>query len=79
MRSVRGPRGRWFRELLARRTGAVHVGARRIPVRATRVSSAATIAHVSEAIRTKYRTSKASVRAMVRPAVLATTAKLEPA
>jgi hypothetical protein len=34
---------------------------------------------VSEAIRAKYKTSRASVVAMVRPEVLATTARLEPA
>lgn len=77
VRSVRGAKGRWFRELLRRGEGAVHVGPRRIPVRATRVSDAAENARVSDAIQAKYDRPIASVRAMVRDEVLATTARLE--
>jgi len=79
VRSVRGPRGRWFRELLARKEGAIKVGRGRYPVRPVLVKDEATNELVSHAIRTKYRTSEASVAAMVRPEVLATTARLEPA
>lgn len=79
VRSVRGPRGRWFRELMARKEGAIKVGRGRYPVRPVLVKDEATNELVSQAIRTKYRTSKASVAAMVRPEVLATTARLEPA
>ena len=77
VRSVRGPRGRWFRELLAR-AGAIHVGRRRIPVRASKVTDDALNERVSGALRAKYRTPKASVVAMTRPEVLATTARLDP-
>ena len=79
VRSVRGPRGRWFRELMARKEGAIKVGRGRYPVRPVLVKDEATNELVSQAIRTKYGTSKASVAAMVRPEVLATTARLEPA
>jgi hypothetical protein len=79
VRSVRGARGKWFRRLLARKTGAIHVGRRRVAVRATRVTGTSVNAKVSDAISAKYRTSKASVAAMVRRDVLATTARLEPA
>lgn len=79
VRSVRGPKGRWFRELMARREGALKVGRVRYPVRPTLVADEATNELVGQAIRTKYKTSEASVVAMVRPEVLATTARLEPA
>jgi hypothetical protein len=79
VRSVRGARGKWFGRLMARRTGTIHVGRRRVPVRASRITGTATNAKVSDAIRAKYKTSRASVVAMVRPEVLATTARLEPA
>lgn len=79
VRSVRGAKGRWFRELLRTREGAVHVGSRRIPVRASRVNEAALNARISEAIQGKYDRPRASVLAMVRPEVLPTTARLDPA
>lgn len=79
VRSYRGPKGRWFRELLARKEGALMVGRVRYPVRPTLVKDEPTNERVSQAIRTKYKTSKASVAGMVRPEVLATTARLEPA
>jgi hypothetical protein len=80
VRSVRGEKGRWYREVSANPDGALHVGDRRIPVRAVPVTEEPTVAAVSEAYRDKYgRTSPASTRAMVRPETLPTTLKLEPA
>jgi hypothetical protein len=79
VRSVRGPKGRWFRELMARKEGAIKVGGVRYPVRPKLVKDEATNELVSRAIRTKYKTSQASVIAMLRPEVLETTARLEPA
>lgn len=78
VRSVRGAKGRWFRELLRAGEGAVHVGARRVPVRAVRVTDDDVNARVSAAIQEKYDPS-ASVLAMIREDVLSTTAELEPA
>ncbi len=78
VRSVRGEKGRWFRELLARQ-GAVHVGSRRVAVRATRVGDGAVNAAISDAFEEKYDRPRASVLAMIRPQVLLTTARLEPA
>ncbi|MBI2323905.1 MAG: DUF2255 family protein [Chloroflexi bacterium] len=78
VRSVRGAKGRWYRELLRQGDGAIHVGPRRIPVRAKRVTDAAENARVSEAIQQKYVRPVASVNAMIRDEVLATTARLEP-
>ena len=79
VRSVRGARGRWWRELARAGEGAIHVGPRRIGVRATIVRDGAENARVSAAIEAKYTGPVASVRAMVRDEVLATTARLDPA
>lgn len=78
VRSVRGAKGRWFRELLER-GGSVHVGPRRVSVRATRVASGELSARVSDAIEAKYDRPRASVLAMIRDEVLPTTARLDPA
>ena len=78
VRSVRGERGRWYREVSANRDAALHVGDRRIPVRASPVTDEPTVGAVSEAYRSKYgRTSPGSTRAMVQPETLPTTLKLE--
>jgi hypothetical protein len=79
VRSVRGAKGRWFRELMRHGDGVVLVGPRRIPVSAELVKDGSENAKVSEAIQAKYDHPAASVRAMVRDEVLATTAKLAPA
>jgi hypothetical protein len=78
VRSVRGPQGRWYRELLARGDGAVVVGGKHVPVRATRDSSAKAIEAVSEALRKKYPRSGQSLASMLRNDVLDTTVRLEP-
>ena len=80
VRSVRGGKGRWYREVSANPAAALHVGDDRIPVRAIPVTDDATIAAVSEAYREKYgRTSRSSTRSMVQPDTLPTTLRLEPA
>ena len=79
VRSVRGPQGRWFRELLARGEGAVVAGGKRVPVKATHDSSAAAIEAVSGALRKKYARSGQSLASMLRANVLDTTVRLEPA
>jgi hypothetical protein len=79
VRSVRAGKGRWFRELMRHGEGAVHVGKQRVPVKATLVTDATENGRVSEAIEQKYERPRASVLAMIRPEVLPTTARLEPA
>ena len=80
VRSVRGGKGRWYREVSANPAATLHVGDDRIPVRAVPVTDDATIAAVSEAYRGKYgRTSPGSTRAMLQPDTLPTTLRLEPA
>ena len=79
VRSVRGPSGRWYRELLAQGDGAVVVAGKRVPVLATKDSSAKAIEAVSEALRKKYARSGQSLQSMLRPGVLDTTVRLDPA
>ena len=78
VRSVRGKKGRWYRELVRAGAGAVHIGARKVVVRPSRVRSVATIDEVSAAFWRKY-TKSASLFSMLRMAVLDTTLRLEPA
>ncbi len=78
VRSYRGRGGRWYRELVANPDGAVHVGGRRIAVRAGHADAAAVVA-CSRLLRAKHRSSRASLLAMVRDEVLDTTLELVPA
>jgi hypothetical protein len=80
VRSVRGEKGRWYREVSANPNAALHAGDARIPVRAVAAADPSTVERVSEAYRSKYgRTSPGSTRAMLQPETLPTTLKLEPA
>jgi hypothetical protein len=79
VRSVRGPQGRWFRELLARGEGAVVAGGKRTPVKVKHDRTKAAMDATSEALRRKYRGSGGSLASMLRSDVLDTTVRLEPA
>jgi hypothetical protein len=80
VRSVRGTKGRWYREISSNPEGALHVEDTRIPVRATSATNDTTVDEVSAAIRSKYEESAPGpTAAMVRPEVLQTTLKLSPA
>ena len=80
VRSVRGRRGRWYREISSNPEGALHVQDNRLPVQAAPATEGTTVDAVSAAFRSKYqRTSPASTEAMVRPETLPTTLKLSPA
>jgi hypothetical protein len=79
VRSVRGQKGRWYREISSNPEGALHVENNRIPVRATHATDDTTVEAVSDAIRSKYEaTSPSSTTSMVRPNTLPTTLKLSP-
>ena len=78
VRSVRGKTGRWYRELIARKEGAVQVGSRRIAVRPAQVRSPELIDQVSAALWRKYPKS-APLFSMLRLVTLDTTLRLEPA
>jgi len=80
VRSVRGSKGRWYREISSNPEGALHVEDDRIPVRAAPATDDTTVEAVSAAFRSKYqKSSPASTEAMVRPETLPTTLKLSPA
>jgi hypothetical protein len=78
VRSVRGARGRWYRELMERKEGALHIGSRRVAVRASRVRAPEMIDDVSAAFWRKY-AKTASLFAMLRLVTLETTTRLDPA
>jgi hypothetical protein len=79
VRSYKGSQGHWYQAMLDHPEGALHVGNREIPFRATRVSDPATIALVSQAYRAKYEQSWPTETAeMLRAEVLPMTLKLEP-
>jgi hypothetical protein len=80
VRSLRGPRGRWYREISSNPEGALHVRDYRLPVQAVPATEGAIVDAVSAAFRSKYQqTSPASTETMVRPETLPTTLKLSPA
>ena len=78
VRSFRGEKGRWYQEILANPSGAIHLDGQYLPVHAIPVSDEETITRVSNEILRKYRNSN-SARSMVREEVLPTTLRLEPA
>jgi hypothetical protein len=78
VRSVRGRRGRWYRELVANPSGAVIAGGHRIPVRAVAADDAG-IEACSRLLREKHAGARASLASMLRDEVLDTTLELRPA
>lgn len=80
VRSVRGPKGRWYRELSSNPEGALHAGEHRYPVHAAPATDETIVEAVSGAYRSKYEESwPGPTAAMLRPEVLPTTFKLSPA
>ena len=79
VRSVRGPAGRWYRELTANPHGAVHAEGRRVAVDAVPVEDGATVSRVSDLLREKYeRRWPGPTASMLREEVLPTTLRLLP-
>jgi len=79
VRSVRGPAGRWYRELQANPRGAIHVAGRRIEFVAEPAADAQTITRVSNALTRKYGRWPGPLAGMLREPVLPTTMRLKPA
>ncbi len=77
VRSVRGERGRWYREIVARKDGALHVGSRRVPVRPSHVRKRELIDEVSAAFWRKY-AKNSSLFSMLRYVTLDQTLQLDP-
>ena len=80
VRSVRGEKGRWYREASANPEAALRLDDRRVPVRAVPETDARILEKVSEAYRLKYEDSYPGPTAgIVREEVLANTLRLLPA
>jgi hypothetical protein len=77
VRSLRGPNGRWFRELMAEPEAVLHVEDEAFPVRAARATDPESIERTSKALRDKYSDSR-SLDSMLADDTLATTVRLEP-
>jgi hypothetical protein len=77
VRSFRGAKGRWYRDLAAGGPATLELGGRRLVVQAMPVNDAATIAQASREYLRKYGSSPYA-QAMVKPGILSTTLRLEP-
>ena len=77
VRSFRGAKGRWYRDLATGGDATLEVGRRRLAVRATPENEPAAIDRVSQAFLRKYGSSSYA-EAMVNPDILATTLRLAP-
>ncbi|MGH2402121.1 MAG: nitroreductase/quinone reductase family protein [Candidatus Limnocylindria bacterium] len=79
VRSWRGERGRWYRELRANPSGTLHVANRHVPIRADLADDAQRIEACSRALREKYASARGSLAEMLVHEVLPTTLELRPA
>jgi hypothetical protein len=77
VRSVRGAKGRWYRDLAAGGPAALEFGGQRLAVQAVPANDEAAIARASREYLRKYGSSTYA-QAMVESAVLSTTLRLEP-
>jgi len=77
MRSARGAKGRWSRDLAAGGSAALEVAGRRLAVQAMPATDQASIARASREYLRKYQSSPYA-QTVVRAEVLPTTLRLEP-
>jgi hypothetical protein len=77
VRSVRGDKGRWYRDLAADPRATVEFAGQRLPVTAIPVVDPASIGQVSREYLRKYAKSPYA-QSVVRPDILPTTLRLEP-
>jgi len=77
VRSARGAKGRWYRDLAGGDTATLEAGASRLAVRATLVGDPSVIGRVSGEYRRKYGSSP-YLQSVLRPEVVATTLRLDP-
>jgi hypothetical protein len=78
VRSVKGDRGRWYRDLAGGGRASLEWAGRRLPVQAIPATDADPVARASGRYLSKYRASPYA-EPMVRAEVLPTTLRLEPA
>jgi hypothetical protein len=77
VRSVRGGKGRWFRDLAGGGPATLEFNGQRLVVQAVPATDADSIERASRAFLSKYRSSPYA-ESIVRPEVLQTTLRLEP-
>jgi len=77
VRSVRGPRGRWYRDLMADPRAVIDLGEGEISVSALPSSDEQSVQACTEALRAKY-AGNASLASMLAPDTLPTTIQLVP-
>jgi hypothetical protein len=77
VRSFRGVKGRWYRDLATGGPAALEVAGRRLAVQAVPVTDPATIEQVSRGFLGKYAPSPYA-QAMVQADILSTTLRLDP-
>ena len=77
IRSVRGPKGRWYKDLASGGKARLDLDGRQIDVRVTPANDRDLIERASKEYLTKYRTSPYAA-SIVRDEVLATTLRLQP-
>ena len=77
VRSVRGGKGRWYRDLATGGSATLEFAGRRLEVQALPASDADSITRASREYLRKYQPSPYA-QAMVKPEVLPTTLRLEP-
>jgi hypothetical protein len=77
VRSVRGPKGRWYRDLASGGPATLEFAGRRLAVQAIPASDPAAVGRASREYLRKYQPSPYA-QAMVRSEVLPTTLRLEP-
>jgi hypothetical protein len=77
VRSFRGDKGRWYRDLADGGAATLEVGERRVAVQAVPAKDAASIERASAAFLAKYGPGPYA-EAMVKPEVLGTTLRLDP-
>ncbi len=77
VRSVRGPKGRWYKDLADGGPATLEFDGQHVNVQAIPATDAASIERASQEFLSKYRSSSYAA-SMVRPEVLPTTLRLEP-
>ena len=77
VRSFRGAKGRWYRDLAKGGPATLEVGRRKIAVQAIPANDPVSIERASREFLRNYRSSS-HAQAMVQPELLATTLRLEP-
>ena len=75
LRSVKGDRGRWYREAIARPEVVLEAGTTRLPARVVAAADPDSVERCSAALTGKYRADPA-LRTMLRPDTLPTTLRV---